>query len=682
MSKQIENNQMHSVQGFAHQRGRSSSTVLRDVPNTHPRGHISSIKRKAIDLIGRVGHQYDASQDKVIKNIRLLDNLPLKCSTDLLPSCLIIKGEMANNDTLLKILDIDDQSILNLLLNSMSNGTQGILFNSRSSFDHRKRLLFYRRIVEKETLPLQPQWNYFEGNSQATHLITSISFGIELLIILEVPSELSMQDVDEQLYKLSMSFRTGRRLGYQDTLLAYLDQLKITMIYTNISKFVALRNISTIYERLWKFKIRSAQPIFYYLHPLSSVYNHIHIIYRKINYGIIYSVQSELLMLRHLFEDADLLLPTYNHTKIDQQYEELKERYLLLQQTLTLLISDIQQGRKNEYELVDYFIRAHYRNLVNDIQRLIDDIQPLSRSNSSSHSTSSHDSMKINEMNVLLLGETGVGKSTFINALANYMRFESLKDMEENDPIVLIPTSFLVTTRIIKRINSRITDFNEITIRFGEPDSNEQNNDQGQSVTQQCKSYRISINDQTKLNIIDTPGIGDTRGLSQDQLNIEHISSFIQKFHHLKAVCILLKPNIERLHPSFRLYLFQLFQILHPNIRKNIIFCFTNARSTLYMPGNTVLLLEEVLKQLPGDRVVFNHSNTFCFDSESFRFVAAMKQGIQFSEQQDREYQQSWIRSTVESDRFLRYIQSLKSSRIPPTTKLRLHDNDTTSCQF
>ena len=394
-----------------------------------------------------------------------------------------------------------------------------------------------------------------------------------------------------------------------------------------------------------------------------------------ISYGIIYSVQSELLMLRHLFDEVDLLLSTCDNVRIHQQFEELKHRYLLCQQSLMLLIDEIHYGRKHEYELMEYFARTHYRILLNDMQKLLDDLHPLSISPSRS-SSSSHESIKINEINILLLGETGVGKSTFINALANYMRYESLKQIEDNDPIVLIPTSFLVTTRIIKRTNSRMTDFNEIIIRFGKPDDNELHNDQGQSVTQQCRSYCLSVNDHTKLNIIDTPGIGDTRGLQQDQINIEHISSFVQSLSHLNAICILLKPNVERLHASFRLSLLQLFGILHRNVRQNIVFCFTNARSTLYMPGSTVLLLEELLQRLPGDRVWFNHTNTFCFDSESFRFLAASKQGVKFSEQQDREYQQSWIRSAAETERFSRYIQSLK------TCPIKSHENDTTSCQF
>jgi GTP-binding protein EngB required for normal cell division len=697
MSKQKEKNDVSTVQGNACQRGRSSSTTLKDTlnhndhSNSLPTIHTSNVRRKAIDWIGRVGHQYDASQDKVIKNFRLLENSSMRTAVDIPPSCIFIRGELANDDTLLKILDIDDQSILNLLLNTTTNfinGTHTALFNSRQWFDNRKRILFYRRIYEKETLPLKPKWNYLEKNSlhqNATHIITSISSGIELLIVLDVPSELPIQDIDEQLSKLCMIFRTGRRLADHDTLLNYLDQLKIITTYTNIAKLASLKSISAAYERICKIKIRHALPIFYYLQPISSIYQQVNIIYRKINYVIIYSVQAELLILRRLIDEVYPLLTTSNKSKLHQQFEELKQRYSLIQQSLTFLMNEIQRGRKNEHELAEYFLRTDYRSLIIDTQKLVDNIQQSSSShhglNLSSQSGSSQNSIETNDINVLLLGETGVGKSTFINALANYIRFESLKQVGENDPIVLIPTSFLITTRTIKRTNTRITDFNEITIRFGNPDPNELHNDQGQSVTQQCKSYSIPTNHHTKLNIIDTPGIGDTRGLKQDKINIQDISSFVQKLSHLNAICILLKPNVERLHASFRLYLMQLFNILHPNMRKNIIFCFTNARSTLYMPGNTVPLLDELLKQLPGDRVVFNNSNTFCFDSESFRFLAATKQGIKFSEQQDREYQQSWVKSATETDRFYKYIQSLKTCWINTNAKL-IQEAETTSCLF
>ena len=254
-------------------------------------------------------------------------------------------------------------------------------------------------------------------------------------------------------------------------------------------------------------------------------------------------------------------------------------------------------------------------------------------------------------INLLLLGETGVGKSTFINAFANYLTFNSLEQAQSNEPIVIIPTSFILTVG---------NDFEEHTVNFGEFDSsnNEHFNNIGQSVTQYCRSYVFDLKENgKKLRIIDTPGFGDTRGLEQDDRNMEHVLQYINNLSHLNAICFLLKPNSSRLNISFRTCLMQLFSFLAPTARQNIIFCFTNSRSTFYTPGDTAPLLKATLVESSMKDIPFQKENTFCFDSESFRYLVALRNDITFTEDDQREYGVSWSTSMKESHRLINYIE-------------------------
>ena len=47
-----------------------------------------------------------------------------------------------------------------------------------------------------------------------------------------------------------------------------------------------------------------------------------------------------------------------------------------------------------------------------------------------------------NSLNIVITGETGVGKTTFINAFQNYLKYSSLEEALDKGPIVPIRISF------------------------------------------------------------------------------------------------------------------------------------------------------------------------------------------------------------------------------------------------
>ncbi|CAF3926690.1 unnamed protein product, partial [Rotaria sp. Silwood1] len=48
------------------------------------------------------------------------------------------------------------------------------------------------------------------------------------------------------------------------------------------------------------------------------------------------------------------------------------------------------------------------------------------------------------DINVLLLGHIGVGKSTFINGLANYLCYDTLEEAVNDQMQVIIPSAFFL----------------------------------------------------------------------------------------------------------------------------------------------------------------------------------------------------------------------------------------------
>lgn len=73
--------------------------------------------------------------------------------------------------------------------------------------------------------------------------------------------------------------------------------------------------------------------------------------------------------------------------------------------------------------------------------------------NESSMNDIEGDSPSVPEYNILLLGESGSGKSTTINAFANYLQFTSFDEAVASEFAQLIPCEFMVNSLNQKMYN-------------------------------------------------------------------------------------------------------------------------------------------------------------------------------------------------------------------------------------
>ncbi|XP_072027712.1 uncharacterized protein [Amphiura filiformis] len=259
--------------------------------------------------------------------------------------------------------------------------------------------------------------------------------------------------------------------------------------------------------------------------------------------------------------------------------------------------------------------------------------------------------------NILILGETGVGKSTWINGFINYNYFADIEEaINSREFRVLIPSRFTFTQQ-----------GEEKEILIGEADTNE-NMEVGKSATKKPRSYVFHVGDQI-IRLIDTPGVGDSEGIEQDKKNFDNILSYLTYYQEIHAVCILLKPNNSRLTAMFRFCIQELLAHLHSSAKDNIVFCFTNTRATFYQPGDTLRVLNKELDKRKVGIKATPH-NYFCFDNEAFRFLACLKNGVIFSQEDINTYAESWNKSVEETKRFIEHISALRPHRVRNTLNI------------
>ena len=262
------------------------------------------------------------------------------------------------------------------------------------------------------------------------------------------------------------------------------------------------------------------------------------------------------------------------------------------------------------------------------------------------------------EINILILGQAGVGKSTWINSVVNYMAFKSLDEAANNNLLGLIPSSFTMDDK----------NFDQREVKIGS-DENEVHS-KAQSTTQCPKAYDIDWGT-TLVRLIDTPGIGDTKGIDQNN-NFDEILRFIAKFSELHGICILLKANDGPMNENFQFCIKELLTHLHKGASDNIVFCFTSARSTSNRPGDTLTVLKSLLQEYKDVKMDLSKHTIYCIDNESFRFLCAKHNGIHFDEKEKNNFADMWDISVAETIRLFKHVDGL----IPHLTKDTISLND------
>lgn len=247
------------------------------------------------------------------------------------------------------------------------------------------------------------------------------------------------------------------------------------------------------------------------------------------------------------------------------------------------------------------------------------------------------------EMNILLLGETGAGKSTFINAFANYVCYTTLNEASTGSLQSVIPFSF--------RACDSVT-FEERAIGVEMNDDEHDASQDGQSATQRTTVHCFRLGD-TLVRLIDTPGIGDTRGRAQDEANLRDMLSVLLALKKIHGILYLVNGTANRLTDRFNYCIETLLGELDSNLANLMVFGFTHTTNLTQATARSLVLRR--LRELPNSPFTdLGPHQMYTFESESFRYLAAHREDFQIGDLDN--YVGGWRHSRGQCQRLIQHF--------------------------
>ena len=153
---------------------------------------------------------------------------------------------------------------------------------------------------------------------------------------------------------------------------------------------------------------------------------------------------------------------------------------------------------------------------------------------------------------LLLIGETGSGKTSFLNPLCNYATIKK--------------QGFELGLEQLKN-------FNDIELENAQ-------SKQMESKTSGTALYNVELNS-LKIGVIDTPGFGDSRGMDEDRKHAQRIIAALKEVEHINCICLVINGRLSRMTGTLRYVLAEITAILPKTVLDNVVVVFTNTANVL-----------------------------------------------------------------------------------------------------
>ena len=186
---------------------------------------------------------------------------------------------------------------------------------------------------------------------------------------------------------------------------------------------------------------------------------------------------------------------------------------------------------------------------------------------------------KESNFTILLLGQTGAGKTSLLNLIAN---FKCVLDLLFAKPV-------LTLDELRAFGESRVSDIsleNDL-------------DDLMASKTSDAKIYEIELAPNWHFTIIDTPGFGDSRGLETDKKHVERIIACLQKVTSINCVMLVMNGRDSRMTTTMKYVMAQLMAVMPRSVLQHVVIAFTNTEKKSKLNFKVACLKEAGLDSPP-----------------------------------------------------------------------------------
>ncbi|RHZ63161.1 hypothetical protein Glove_332g8 [Diversispora epigaea] len=231
---------------------------------------------------------------------------------------------------------------------------------------------------------------------------------------------------------------------------------------------------------------------------------------------------------------------------------------------------------------------------------------------------------------ILLLGGTGTGKSTIINTMTNYFLGGTL-----DNPKIVIPSKYYKVTE-----REFVNEHSEAKI-----------DDVTKSQTTKCHNYNFDHPDNPacKFTFIDSPGLSDTKGVKQDDMNIQEIINAAISAGSLSAIVIIANGTEARVTPSIKNTLVRLANNLPDElVDRNLLLILTKCAKS-----SSSFSEADFSREIAKPKQIFYMDNqAFCTDPQVWKKDEEEHHTVQFH----------WDKSIKTIDNLLKAITELSST--------------------